>query len=80
MSTRRYVRRLSTGAHARHTDGRTRWRGTLLTGDAGMSTAEYAIGTIAAAAFAAVLYAVVTGDSVLSGLTALIEQALSGPV
>lgn len=28
--------------------------------DDGMSTAEYAIGTIAAAAFAAVLYAVVT--------------------
>jgi Protein of unknown function (DUF4244) len=29
-------------------------------GEAGMSTAEYAIGTIAAAAFAAVLYKVVT--------------------
>ena len=28
--------------------------------DAGMSTVEYAIGTIAAAAFAAVLYAVMT--------------------
>ena len=45
--------------------------------DAGMSTAEYAIGTIAAAAFAAVLYAVVTGDSVVSGLTAIIQRALS---
>jgi hypothetical protein len=42
-----------------------------------MSTAEYAIGTIAAAAFAALLYAVVTGDSVLSGLTSLVERALS---
>lgn len=29
-------------------------------GEAGMSTAEYAIGTIAAAAFAAILYKVVT--------------------
>ena len=29
-------------------------------GEAGMSTVEYAIGTIAAAAFAAVLYKVVT--------------------
>ena len=29
--------------------------------DDGMSTAEYAIGTIAAAAFGAVLYTVVTG-------------------
>jgi len=48
-----------------------------LTGDAGMSTAEYAIGTIAAAAFAAVLYAVVSGDSVLDGLTSLVERALS---
>lgn len=45
--------------------------------DDGMSTAEYAIGTIAAAAFAAVLYAVVTGDSIVTGLTSLVEQALS---
>src|SRR4051794_13406864 len=30
--------------------------------DSGMSTVEYAIGTLAAAAFAAVLYAVVTTD------------------
>lgn len=45
--------------------------------DAGMSTAEYAIGTIAAAAFAAILYAVVTGDNVLSALTSLVERALS---
>ena len=43
----------------------------------GMSTAEYAIGTIAAAAFAAVLYTVVTGDSVVSALTALVQRALS---
>jgi hypothetical protein len=45
--------------------------------DDGMSTAEYAIGTIAAAAFAAVLYAVVTGDSIVSGLTSLVQRALS---
>jgi hypothetical protein len=44
--------------------------------DDGMSTAEYAIGTIAAAAFAAVLYTVVTGDNVVSGLTTLIQRAL----
>ena len=31
----------------------------VLADDAGMSTAEYAIGTIAAAAFAAILYAVI---------------------
>jgi hypothetical protein len=46
-------------------------------GDDGMSTAEYAIGTIAAAAFAAVLYAVVTGDSVADGVKSLVEHALS---
>ncbi|KJR06901.1 membrane protein [Gordonia sihwensis] len=43
----------------------------------GMSTAEYAIGTIAAAAFGALLYTVVTGDSVLSALTGIIGKALS---
>lgn len=48
-----------------------------LRGDDGMSTAEYAIGTIAAAAFAALLYTVVTGDSVLAALTSLVDQALS---
>ena len=46
-------------------------------GDAGMSTIEYAIGTIAAAAFAAVLYKVLTGDTVVGALTNLVQQALS---
>lgn len=45
--------------------------------DSGMSTVEYAIGTLAAAAFAAVLYAVVTGDSVVTALTGLVQRALS---
>ena len=44
--------------------------------DAGMSTVEYAIGTLAAAAFAAVLYAVVTGDSIVAALTGLVQRAL----
>jgi hypothetical protein len=47
------------------------------TGDDGMSTAEYAIGTIAAAAFAAVLYAVVSGDSVVNALTSIVQRALT---
>ena len=34
--------------------------------EAGMSTAEYAVGTVAACAFAAVLYKVVTGGSVVT--------------
>ena len=45
--------------------------------DAGMSTAEYAVGTIAACAFAAVLFQVVTGDSIVSALRGLITSALS---
>ncbi len=45
--------------------------------DAGMSTVEYAVGTVVAAAFAAVLYKIVTGDSVVAGLTNLINSALS---
>jgi hypothetical protein len=45
--------------------------------DAGMSTVEYAIGTVAAAAFAAVLYAVVSGESIVTALTELVQRALS---
>ena len=43
---------------------------------AGMSTAEYAVGTIAAAGFAAVLYKVVTSGPVSTGMRQLIERAL----
>ena len=49
----------------------------LVVDESGMSTVEYAIGTIAAAAFAAVLYAVVTGDSIVSALTNIIARALN---
>lgn len=48
--------------------------------DAGMSTVEYAIGTIAAAAFGAVLYTVVTGESIPDALTGIIEKALNTSV
>ena len=46
-------------------------------GEAGMSTVEYAIGTIAAATFAAVLYQVVTGGAITGALTELVQRALS---
>ena len=49
----------------------------ILMDDDGMSTVEYAIGTVAAAAFAAVLYAVVSGDSVVTALTDLVQRALT---
>ncbi len=53
-----------------------RWALLRADAEAGMSTAEYAVGTVAACAFAAVLYRVVTGDSVVSGLDALVSSAL----
>ena len=49
----------------------------LLVDEAGMSTVEYAIGTIAAAAFGAILYTVVTGDSIVTALTNIINRALN---
>jgi Protein of unknown function (DUF4244) len=44
--------------------------------DAGMSTAEYAVGTLAAVAFAGVLLKVVTSPSIQSALSAIIAKAL----
>lgn len=49
----------------------------LMADESGMSTVEYAIGTIAAAAFGAILYGVVTGDSVVGALTNIISRALT---
>lgn len=49
----------------------------LMAEEDGMSTVEYAIGTIAAAAFGAILYSVVTGDSIVAALTNIISRALS---
>lgn len=50
-----------------------------VTSDAGMSTAEYAIGTIAACAFAALLYKVITSAQILDLLTGLVSRALHVP-
>jgi hypothetical protein len=54
-----------------------RWELVRASGEAGMSTAEYAVGTVAACAFAAVLYRVVSGESIVTGLTDLVESALA---
>jgi hypothetical protein len=48
-----------------------------LRGESGMSTAEYAVGTLAAVAFAGVLLKVLTSGPVQSALSDLIERALS---
>ncbi|PSK99420.1 uncharacterized protein DUF4244 [Murinocardiopsis flavida] len=45
--------------------------------DYAMSTAEYALGTVAACAFAAVLYAILTSGAVRSALTSMVTDALS---
>jgi hypothetical protein len=47
-----------------------------LAGDTGMATAEYALVTVAAAAFAAVLLAIVRSDAVRSALTGVFTSAL----
>ncbi|ALC21825.1 DUF4244 domain-containing protein [Streptomyces pristinaespiralis] len=44
--------------------------------DDGMTTSEYAMGTIAACAFAAVLYKIVTSGTVSGALEAVIGKAL----
>lgn len=49
----------------------------LAVADDGMSTVEYAIGTVAAAAFGAIVYSVVTGDSIVTALTNIIARALN---
>lgn len=45
-------------------------------GDLGMTTAEYAVGTVAACGFGAVLYKVLTSDTVLHLIEDLISHAL----
>ena len=47
-----------------------------LRGDAGMTTAEYAVGTLAAVAFAGLLLKVLTSGPVQAALAHLIERAL----
>jgi hypothetical protein len=47
-----------------------------LRAEAGMTTAEYAVGTLAACAFAAVLLAVVRSGAVKSALASVIATAL----
>lgn len=45
--------------------------------DRGMSTVEYALGLVAAAAFAMILFGVVQSGSVAEGLGNLIDRALN---
>lgn len=51
-----------------------RWYGTCK--DRGMTTAEYAVGTVAAAGFAAGLFKIVTSSQVKGLLLQIVEKAL----
>lgn len=55
----------------------SRWSELRRSAEAGMSTAEYAVGTLAACTFAAVLVAVVKSSAVSAALTKLITSALA---
>ncbi|MGW1378530.1 DUF4244 domain-containing protein [Streptomyces sp. NPDC002446] len=48
----------------------------LAADDRGMTTAEYAIGTLAASALAVMLYKVVTSETVKATLQSVFERAL----
>jgi len=48
-----------------------------LRGEVGVISAEYAVGTIAAVAFAGVLLKVLSSDSIVSAVESLISEALS---
>lgn len=69
---RRHRGRTDTTRRHRAGAGAWRWRA-----EAGMTTAEYAVGTLAAVAFAAVLLAVVKSEAVRSALAGIITSALS---
>lgn len=50
---------------------------TLLANDTGMTTIEYAMGSLGAAALAAVLYMVIKGNAVVDAMESIIADALS---
>jgi hypothetical protein len=56
---------------------RGRKRAQRLDAEAGMATAEYAVGTVAAVAFAAVLFKVVHSSAVQTALSHIITTALN---
>lgn len=57
--------------------GRQRWSAVRRTAEAGMATAEYAIATLAAVAFAALLMTILRSDEVRGLLLGIVRQALS---
>ena len=70
MATMRHEHQHEQGE--RHGDRRVRMRGS-----AGMTTAEYAVGTVAACGFGGVLYKVLTSPEVARMIRDLVDRALS---
>jgi Protein of unknown function (DUF4244) len=66
-------------AAARRSTTRLSGRARLRTAgrDAGMTTAEYAVGTVAACGFGGVLYKVLTSDAVVTLLSDILRRALT---
>lgn len=52
-------------------------RARRLSSDSGMTTAEYAVGTVAACGFGGILYKILTSPDVARMLKDLVERALS---
>ena len=71
QTTGRHVRRKVRWWH--------RWLRPQLANDDGTVTIEYAICAVGAAALSAVLYTLVTGQSVLSALSELVMSAMAVP-
>ncbi|HEX3733055.1 MAG TPA: DUF4244 domain-containing protein [Mycobacteriales bacterium] len=55
---------------------RTWWTRFRRLGEAGMTTAEYAVGIVAAVAFAGILLKVLTSPTVQQALTSIVTKAL----
>ncbi|MGI5268453.1 DUF4244 domain-containing protein [Nonomuraea sp. CA-218870] len=72
-----YVNTLSFRARCRRWWSLRQARSSGAARDRGMSTAEYAVGTIAACAFAALLFKVVSSPEVQQMLSSLIDRALN---
>jgi len=50
-----------------------------LSSDSGMTTAEYAVGTVAACGFGGILYKILTSDDVVKLLKEILKRALTIP-
>jgi hypothetical protein len=76
MTTSKIATRLARAHRARWTTSHRRLRRLRQRAEAGMTTAEYAVGIMAACTFALVLLGVVRSDAVRGALAGLVQSAL----